>query len=476
MILNDNLPPSAAQRAFRERKQSQLAELQARLQEYQQGEIERNVQFQSIAKKLKEENDALKDENARLKSEVARLMATPRTALDDRHKRSHDEFMAHCSSSDVLSMETMRKRLKSRHPSSDIVTTLHAAYLPTPPADVSTPESSSSVSAFSPAAYPSPAASYPTPSSTSGTGAHGYSQPEIPPDQNDGLVLNSFDCMRGSESARCDCGEEVSDLSAHICTTSVRFDTRSDTLPDNPSAVADPLPSTSVLDNLPPYQPAVPLPRRVTTAPANRVFSFTTVQAPLCTGDPSSCPACADDPFGKAFCTALGDAVCNNPDCKSCPSRAATNRGASPPPAPVPSASSRPELQQPQPSKMIPSTSCRTTLFLSLRSTHCAADNCAWSQLKAHPNAAFADLRLLAEVVAGKQRCTGSRILFSPPPAEAYRGRTGADGPAPFPSASRQPSRDAARDCVRTPVVEVESANVRDALAYLDSGGFHHVG
>lgn len=348
-------PCSAAQRAFRERKQSQLADLQARLQEYEQREVERNVLLQSIAKKLKDENDALKDENARLQAEVARLVASAKMPRDDRLKRSHDEITGFASQQDALGMETMRKRVKSRHSSSDIVPTLYPAYLPTPPADIPTPDSSSSVSSFSPGAYPSPASSYPTPSSTSGTGAHGYSQPEIPPDQNDGLILKPFECMRGTDSTICDCGDEVSNPSGHICATTVHFDS-SDSIPHNASAVAEPLPTVSVLDNLPPYQPAVPLPRRVTTAPANRVFSFTAVQAPLCTGDPSSCPACADDPFGKAFCTALGDAVCSNPDCQTCPGQRSTNRGASPPPPSVTSSSGHPDIQQPQPSKMIPST------------------------------------------------------------------------------------------------------------------------
>ncbi|EPQ60736.1 hypothetical protein GLOTRDRAFT_135366, partial [Gloeophyllum trabeum ATCC 11539] len=63
----------AAQRAFRERKQSQLAELQARVQQYEQGEIERNVALQNIAKRLKEENDKLKQENAVLRDKISVL-------------------------------------------------------------------------------------------------------------------------------------------------------------------------------------------------------------------------------------------------------------------------------------------------------------------------------------------------------------------------------------------------------------------
>ncbi|EJD52174.1 hypothetical protein AURDEDRAFT_181694 [Auricularia subglabra TFB-10046 SS5] len=464
-----------AQRAFRERKQSQLAELQARLQEYEQGEVERSVHLQSIAKKLKDENDALKDENSRLKAEVARLMATSLSAQDDRLKRSHDEFSAGSLHMDSFSMETMRKRLKSRHPSGDMVPTLPPiSFLPTPPSDASTPESSSSVSAFSPAAaYPSPAG-YPTPSSSAtGTGAHGYSHPDKPFIQREGPVLKGLDCILCTDGSDCICGDQRPDLSGRLSSSNLHLDVQGrgpDSVKDFAPPVTEPLASTSVLDNLPPYQPAVPLPRRNNAvAPAERVFKYTTVQAPLCTGDPSNCPACADDPFGQAFCAALGDAVCANPDCKNCSGRAPANAApASSGPhcshgpncncgtasASVAALSSgHPEIQQPQPSKAIPT-------------------NCAWSQLKSHPNVAFADLRLLAEVVAGKQRCTGPRVLFSPPPVDAFRGRT-TDSHRQISSAS-QPSRETS--CSRPPVVEVQSSNVREALAILDghaAAGLH---
>ncbi|KAG8981630.1 hypothetical protein FRB90_007124, partial [Tulasnella sp. 427] len=65
----------ASQRAFRERRQDQLATLQARLQQYEQGETERYVQLQAIDKRLKDENDALKAEVAKLREENTRLNA-----------------------------------------------------------------------------------------------------------------------------------------------------------------------------------------------------------------------------------------------------------------------------------------------------------------------------------------------------------------------------------------------------------------
>jgi len=100
--------------------------------------------------------------------------------------------------------------------------------------------------------------------------------------------------------------------------------------------------------------------------------------------------------------------------------------------------------------------------------------NCAWSQLKSHPNIAFADLRLLADVVAGRQRCAGPRVAYSPPPApedhqqqrppQSRHGSfgIGADNVSPHPEPL------GVRECAREPVLEVQSASVREALAILD--------
>lgn len=86
---------SAAQRAFRERKQSQLAELQARVEQYERGEIERNVALQAAAKRLKEENDALKKENAELKqvmeTSVCLLCSSKRKNLKRRSENDVDD-------------------------------------------------------------------------------------------------------------------------------------------------------------------------------------------------------------------------------------------------------------------------------------------------------------------------------------------------------------------------------------------------
>ncbi|KAN0066509.1 hypothetical protein ACQY0O_000603 [Thecaphora frezii] len=65
----------ASQRAFRERKQMYLADLEAKVAAYEKAEIDRSVEIQKAAKRLKEENDALKKENAALKEKCSQLEA-----------------------------------------------------------------------------------------------------------------------------------------------------------------------------------------------------------------------------------------------------------------------------------------------------------------------------------------------------------------------------------------------------------------
>ncbi|TIB13972.1 hypothetical protein E3P89_02149 [Wallemia ichthyophaga] len=56
-----------AQRAFRERKQEYVQELEQRLQEFESNSIQRHIALQQVSQKLKQENDTLKEENVHLK-------------------------------------------------------------------------------------------------------------------------------------------------------------------------------------------------------------------------------------------------------------------------------------------------------------------------------------------------------------------------------------------------------------------------
>ena len=139
---------------------------------------------------------------------------------------------------------------------------------------------------------------------------------------------------------------------------------------------------SSILDHLPAYQPAVPLRRKALNKPATGGNSiFPVVQLPpTCSGDPRNCRACESDDFGKAFCDAVNDSMAAVVDPMN------TSEG----PVPGSSAEAEPGAQA-----MVP---C----------------NDAWRQLKSHPNVEFSDLKLLADVVARRSKCTGPRVVISP--------------------------------------------------------------
>ncbi|KAJ9480288.1 BZIP domain-containing protein [Pseudozyma hubeiensis] len=63
----------ASQRAFRERKQSYLADLEAKIAAYEAAEIDRTVEIQKVAQKLRAENDSLRKEVSVWKDKFAQI-------------------------------------------------------------------------------------------------------------------------------------------------------------------------------------------------------------------------------------------------------------------------------------------------------------------------------------------------------------------------------------------------------------------
>ncbi|KAH0590604.1 hypothetical protein H2248_000740 [Termitomyces sp. 'cryptogamus'] len=379
----------AAQRAFRERKQSQLAELQARVQSYEQGEIERNVALQNIAKRLKEENDILRTENALLKEKLVKSGLTLAIRLENDQKRPRDD-------SPVLNPGL--KRIKTVEDSPRPPPTL--SFTPSPPSTASSPNSSDSSDNRC-----SPLPSYETQSDTIQT-PQLLQFPSMKPTQADGNGFPPFDCGFCTEDTPCMCRELVqqvhaqnnygqSNLASNIQTTNpIQF------IPGPPS------PPECILENLPPYQPAVPLRRRPGTSNVNSVFAVTSQAPPVtCTGDPSNCMACADDAFGKAFCLAIEESVTSQAPCTDCPcnqtvSLSGLHRDCNP------SNNSYRSLS----SDYTPSASTSTIEA----GPETMPTNDAWRQIKAHPNVSFADLALLAEVVARRSKCTGPKVVILP--------------------------------------------------------------
>lgn len=470
----------AAQRAFRERKQSQLAELQARIQLYEQGEIERNVALQTVAKRLKEENDHLLAENSQLKETIASYECDHLVQKLDENKRWRD-----CPSAGLTNQDPPNKKSKldavKTTPSQHIPTLTTTALTPSTPSLVSSPSSNiSSENGPSPLQNRSPAQTdvmFPPGVSTFDSIFNFPSGPKASMFSGS-HSMEAFECGLCMDGTSCVCREMV----LNPPTTPFKTETMEPAaslvtvaLPPAPQVGAQ-----SILDNLPPYQAAVPLRRRPEVRPLRSLFpviplsrnlSQITPTSPVeCSGDPSNCRACADDMFGQAFCAAVGESLAAGGPCADCPrsTEFADNTH------------SNSSQKGGNPAETIPTSD-------------------AWRQLKSHPNVSFADLTLLAEVVARRSKCTGPTVVISPPLGSVTPERPSSpvaskdrpavemaddvillsnphtryhmeerDGPASS-SLNLAPEEEHGR-CSRTQSGrEVYAAGVREALAFLDS-------
>lgn len=245
------------------------------------------------------------------------------------------------------------------------------------------------------------------------------------PSQLNGNGFPPFDCGFCNEDTPCVCREFVAQQAqAHAAERMVDFKqsnihntSNANTILNitNPVLLELPImpPRTSILENLPAYQPPVPLRRKPTPTPVNSIFAVAPapVQQPTpanCSGDPSNCMACADDAFGKAFCSAIEESVAAQAPCADCPCSqdVKTSTGCGNP--------SDCHCHPPTPLAPTPEPSVPETM----------PTNDAWRQIKSHPNVSFADLSLLADVVARRSKCTGPRVVISPAPGSITPERT----------------------------------------------------
>ncbi|RDB29508.1 hypothetical protein Hypma_015420 [Hypsizygus marmoreus] len=394
----------AAQRAFRERKQSQLAELQARVQSYEQGEIERNVALQNIAKRLKEENEALRLENSLLKEKILKAGQNQAISSENEKKRWRD---------DSPSSNSANKRSKSSPDSPKSKPTAPVlSYIPSPPSMVSSPDSNgSSETRCSPLPYELPADQNHSPLSNL------LEFPStVKPAHLDGNGFPPFDCGFCSEDTPCVCREFV-EQQVHDAERALDFNVSNEYNQPNVNSVLQvtniihlesaPAPPqvTSILENLPAYQPPVPLRRRPAPSNVNTIFAVAPPSVPPpapanCSGDPSNCPACADDAFGKAFCSAIEESVAAQ-SCNDCSSQGESSNN---PGLHIDCCGSSGNC------------TCRSSApsYSTQMEPETMPTNDAWRQIKSHPNVAFADLALLADVVARRSKCTGPRVVISP--------------------------------------------------------------
>lgn len=405
----NTIPPSehrgsrAAQRAFRERKQSQLVELQARIQQYEQGEIERNVALQNIAKRLKEENEALRRENVLFKDRISKLEQEKMVQQDTKRWRE-------TSPASVGSRAPARK--KPRPSPESLNKPISAPYMPSPPSMINSPNSSgSSDSRFSPT-FEVQASEMTRPIVTEINLSH--PSKSIPSEPTSSFP--TFDCGFCSDDTPCVCRELAAQQAADRSTFTTTFKSEDFSSMVIPSVVqlepaAQPLrPSRSILDNLPSYKPPVPLRRRATPSAVSSIFPVQVLtetrlsnppSGPICSGDPSNCLACADDAFGKAFCSAVEKTVATRPPC--------IEFMRSSPPGSCRCHSGQSGCEH---CSLVPSISSYSSSDIS----DTMPTNDAWHQIKDHPNSSFADLSLLASVVASRAKCTGPRVVLSPRP------------------------------------------------------------
>lgn len=248
----------------------------------------------------------------------------------------------------------------------------------------------------------------------------------------------------------------------------------------------------------------------------------------ICTGDPSNCDACRDDSFGREFCQHLFEAAESSSSvkpCSSCPGNCMNVKaGLSPSPGITQASSSSsnqirtpptPPVNQPSaveddtplaPLQMVccgnaelcggsrgggctddiigiggPSGALQASMSFPSVPEVDEDDNAtlrpdqAWKQLKAHPNAKFASLALLADVVARRTKCLGPRVEMSPTPASpAPTASVPMSVPVIAHSASSRPrqpmlgSPDIPNTQQKRRNIEVETSAVRDALKLLD--------
>lgn len=425
--------------------------------------------LQKLAKNLKEENDKLRQENSALQTKLAQMEHVNKhlSPVETDKKRWRDDS----PSSAVLSELPVRKKSRANSNTYLGLPTFSQTYLPSPSSLVSTPDSNETAN---PHFSVLPCDSQIVLDSTL------FGQPDALEESDANIhPLPPFSCGFCDEGTLCVCRDIVTSQvvgnDGDITTSpKVHLDVASSSQTGSfichDVNIKVPAISTngnlSILDNLPEYQPPVPLKRRPCKTLVNSVFhvqpastskaswSGISISDTTCSGDPSNCIICADDSFGKAFCTAVTTSTCLACDGFSgqfgsgmencCKNGLKCDH-------PCPSGSSLAlESAESTSSKFIPT-------------------NDAWQKLKAHPNVDFADLSLLAEVVVSRTKCVGPQFVISPTPRTQIRERTsevdkyGGDSPI------RLVDEKILLECGRRRVRQVHMDGVREALRMLDA-------
>jgi len=392
------------------------------------GEGEKCVFYQQQAQRAKAESTVFKTENDQLKREVDKLRKEVealrsgggRTATKGKARALPVEF-----EEEDLTTTSKRPRRSAAVRAQAVVAAASDRSSPAPSGSNSSsasrrvsnasqasnhPSPATSTSSNSPAAYPShqsaPVFAHSPlneihPASPASHDSHSSHPPHGPHSH-----LNSTNPHSGcgfcASSTECLCAEMGYQYASSSATPS------NQQLPSALSNVASPqqLQEDVPFANETTYEPAVPLRLGSNRSKVQSVWridppkpvrtKFDTVVAVaekvLCSGDPSNCPACSDDPFvcssllakalvltlrlshsfGKAFCTTLAATVCATP-CANCPGNCSTTSSAR-----IPTPPPDRHLPLPPPPSSIMSTSTidaeEAALFESLTDLPCCGD------------------------------------------------------------------------------------------------------
>ncbi|KAG8967030.1 hypothetical protein FRC03_010877 [Tulasnella sp. 419] len=364
-------------------------------------------------------------------------------------------------------------------PSSTTATTPSSSSMASSPNSISSPQNSASVTEILRLNRDA------TASSSSSKFLHPHSRTTAPRiiDKSSSILeppgeIQIVDCGFCSEDTPCICRELAMNTANKNAAAPTTLASEEVVSPKQPTRITP----QSILDNLPEYQPPVPLRKRKqnTTSTSQSLFPIikttTSSTTASCSGDPSNCGACQDDPFGRAFCTALSDA-CADGKCSGCPGRdrnlvevgveieTVVNTSSSHP-GPSLSCCGDPEkckqgcgvhprtsIRTLQPSQNVAPSGPPTTIPTSS----------AWATLKTHPaiqQGSFTNLNLLADVVAKRTKCTGPKVVIEPAPGSLTPERTK--------SPAVGESGEVGVRCGRDRIKEVRTEGVRDAWAVLD--------
>lgn len=450
-----------SQRAHRARRTDYIATLEQRLRQYEQDEIHSNVRLQEVARALKQDNEKLKAEVGRLNAAVGSLRAerdawtSERRALNDTIKQLRG---GRISTSPTTPYAPTPRSIGIATPvTQPSRATVACPICPDPDPDCPC-QQPAPLQSQDPTLAPLPPITASSPSTTSRNAWNvepsncGFCDlaPEACLCRDIKPVISRSpspigDCGLCTNDSFCACRAGAAAAASSPASKSIPLKSLlAAALPGPSMGIATSSIATTTVAPAPAASiqiasAAVPLKRKAKADRIQSVWTLSNVKArtarteAVCTGDPSNCDACRNDTFGREFCGHLfnrphecnggcassssstgsgsGSGVVEDggvvkTSCCGAPELCGQHSDCSPPAAgsgPDESAGSGSGSGSGGPDT------------IGLSEEHMRPD-LAWRTLKAHPNAKFAPLAMLADVVARRHKVRGPRVELSPSP------------------------------------------------------------